>query len=330
MFIDEARISVKGGKGGNGCVSFRREKYKPRGGPDGGDGGSGGNVILKVNQGLRTLMDFRYQRHFSAENGKYGEGNNKHGRQGRDLVLSVPPGTVVKDKKGNILADLVESDAEFVVARGGKGGKGNTRFVTSTQRAPDFAEKGESGEEKWITLELKLLADVAIIGYPNTGKSTLINKISAAKAKVADYPFTTKVPNLGVVSLSSGETFIVADVPGLIENAHKGAGLGLKFLRHIERANLLVHLLDLAVEGRDPIEDYDNINKELAFYKSVLCELPQIVVGNKIDLPQARKKAMDLAKLFEKRHTDFFAISALTGEGVNRLLERIARKLKLR
>lgn len=324
MFIDEARIFVRGGRGGNGCASFRREKYKPLGGPDGGDGGSGGNIILKVNAGLETLMDFRYQRHFSAENGRHGEGNNKHGRRGHDLVLAAPPGTVVKDEKGNILADLVENDQEAVVARGGKGGKGNARFVTSTQRAPDFAEKGEPGEEGWITLELRLLADVAIIGYPNTGKSTLINKISAAKAKVADYPFTTKVPNLGVVSLPSGERFVVADVPGLIENAHKGAGLGLKFLRHIERTNILLHILDLAAEGRDPVRDYDNINSELTFYKSSLKELPQIAVGNKVDLPEAKKKANEVAKIFKKRNIKFFAISALTGDGVNKLVEGIA------
>lgn len=326
MFIDEAKIFVKGGDGGNGCVSFRREKYKPRGGPDGGDGGSGGSVILKVDEGLRTLMDFRYQRHFSAEKGKNGQGANRHGRHGKDLILSVPPGTIVKDESGKIVADLIKEGDEAVVAGGGKGGKGNARFVTSKQKAPRVAEPGERGEEKWLTLELKLLADVAIIGYPNSGKSTLINKISRAKAKVADYPFTTKVPNLGVVTLESGETFTVVDVPGLIEDAHLGVGLGLKFLRHIERARFLIHLLDLGTE-RSPVEDYENINKELVFYRASLAQFPQIVAGNKIDLAGAKGKVEELAKIFKERKIEFFAISALRGTGIDALVKAVARRL---
>lgn len=327
MFIDEAKIHVKGGDGGSGCVSFRREKYRPRGGPDGGDGGSGGDIIIKVDKGLRTLMDFHYQRHFSAEKGKNGQGANRHGRGGKDLVLSVPPGTIVKDEKGKMVADLIKEGDEAVVAQGGKGGKGNARFVTSKQKAPRVAEPGETGEEKWLALELKLLADVAIIGYPNAGKSTLINSISRAKAKVADYPFTTKVPNLGVVTLEDGSGFTVADVPGLIENAHMGAGLGLRFLRHIERARLFIHLLDLGAE-RNPVEDYENINKELVFYQASLGERPQIVVGNKIDLKKAKEKAKELTKIFRERKVEFFAISALKGTGIDALIKTVARRLQ--
>lgn len=342
MFIDEAKIHVKGGDGGSGCVSFRREKYRPRGGPDGGDGGSGGNIIVKVGKGLRTLMDFRYQRHFSAEKGKNGQGANRHGRSGKGLILSVPPGTIVKlldsarsrDEKGKVVADLVKEGDEAVVARGGKGGKGNARFVTSRQKAPRVAEPGETGEEKWLTLELKLLADVAIIGYPNSGKSTLINRVSRAKAKVADYPFTTKVPNLGVVALEDEEPFTVADVPGLIENAHMGAGLGLRFLRHIERARLLVHLVDLGTQ-RSPVEDYENLNKELVFYQAssrlrsrqALGERPQIVAGNKVDLKGAKEKAKELARILERRKVEFFAISALKGTGIDALMKAVVRRL---
>lgn len=328
MFIDQAKVEIKAGSGGNGCVSFRREKYRPKGGPDGGDGGRGGSVILKVDQGLRTLIDFHYQRHYKAENGRPGEGNDRQGRQGKDLILRVPPGTMVKDELGNLICDLVEEGQEVVNARGGIGGRGNARFASVRRKAPAFAEKGEPGEQKRILLELKLLADVGLIGYPNVGKSTLISRISAAKPKIADYPFTTLVPNLGVVSLPDGRNFVVADVPGLIEGAHKGAGLGLDFLRHVDRSAILAHILDLShSEERDPIRDFELISKELRFYDPKLASRPQIIIGNKLDLPGAEEKASKVAKYCQKKNLPFLAISALTGQGIKNLLSVLANKL---
>ncbi len=324
MFIDEAKIFVKGGDGGNGCMSFHREKYRPKGGPDGGDGGSGGNVVLRVNEGLRTLMDFHYRRHFKAKKGKHGQGDNKHGANGDDIVLRVPPGTIVKNLNGEILFDLIEQGQEAVVSYGGMGGKGNMRFATSTRKLPGFAEKGEKGEENWVLLELKLLADVGLIGYPNVGKSTLISRISAAKPKIADYPFTTKVPNLGVVSLLEHKSFVVADIPGLIEGAHEGAGLGHAFLRHIARTATLVHVIDLAqVEGRDFTKDFENINKELYSYDPNLTKRPQVVAGNKIDIVQGKNNLKKAEEYFKKRGYPFFPVSAVTGEGVDKLLWKI-------
>ncbi|HAW60518.1 MAG TPA: GTPase ObgE [Actinobacteria bacterium] len=329
MFIDEARVFVKGGDGGNGCVSFRREKYKPRGGPDGGDGGSGGSVILRVDAGLRTLIDFHYRRHFEAERGEHGRGSDKHGRNGDDFIIRVPPGTVVKDENGKVLFDLVEEGQEATVAEGGRGGRGNARFATSVRRAPGFAEKGEPGEARWINLELKLLADVGLVGYPNVGKSTLISRISAAKPKIAAYPFTTRVPNLGVVGLPDGRSFVVADIPGLIEGAHKGRGLGHAFLRHIDRTAILVHVLDLSgVEGRDPISDFEIVERELRLYASNLAKRPQIVAGNKLDLPSARENLTRLACYFRERDLSFFPISAVTGEGVDDLLYAVVERLE--
>jgi GTP-binding protein len=319
MFIDEAKIHVQGGQGGSGCVSFLREKYRPRGGPDGGNGGKGGDVVLEASKDLRTLMDYRYQRHFKAKRGQHGKGHNQHGRNGQDLILKVPVGTIVKDEEGNIIADLVSPGQRVIVARGGIGGRGNAHFVTATRRAPSFAEKGEPGEKRWLFLELKLLADVGLVGMPNAGKSSLISYISKAKPKVASYPFTTKVPHLGVTRLPDGRSFVVADIPGLIEGAHLGRGLGLNFLRHIERTKVIVHLLDLAT-SRDPVDDFILINTELECYDSRLIEKPQIVAGNKIDLPGAKAKVTKVRKRIAKLGWQFFAISAVTGEGVDSLL----------
>ncbi len=308
-------------------MSFRREKYEPKGGPDGGDGGAGGNVILKVDQGLKTLMDFNYRRHFFAPKGAHGGGGNKHGRNGKNIFLKVPPGTVVKEN-GEILADMLEEGREFVVANGGRGGKGNAKFASSSNRAPKKAQPGELGEEKTIDLELKILADVAIIGLPNAGKSTLINKVTAAKAKVADYAFTTKTPNLGVVFLDDGRYFVVADIPGLVEGAHEGKGMGIRFLRHIERAEFLVHLIDVS-EG-DPdgiIAKYETLNKELASYSDRLARLDQLVVGNKVDLVESSDIIRVLREYFKKAGQEFIPISALTGKGVDRLLLVIADKI---
>ncbi|MCL6473366.1 MAG: GTPase ObgE [Firmicutes bacterium] len=328
MFLDEAKIFVKAGDGGNGIVSFFRAKYIPKGGPDGGDGGRGGSVVLEVDEGLRTLMDFRYQRHFKAERGQHGQGGNKKGKDGEDVILKVPPGTVVKDEKGNLLADLVEPGERAVVARGGLGGRGNARFATPTRRSPSFAEKGEPGEERWIILELKLLADVGLVGFPNAGKSTLISRISSARPKIADYPFTTLAPNLGVVSLSDGRSFVVADIPGLIKGAHIGKGLGHGFLKHIERTGVIVHILDLAgLEGRDPIEDFEAINEELRLYDPELATRPQIVAGNKIDIPEAEQNAVRVSDYMKQKDVPFYPISAAVGMGVDKLLYAIADTL---
>ncbi|HZD60861.1 MAG TPA: GTPase ObgE [Anaerolineae bacterium] len=327
-FVDEAKIFVKGGDGGNGVVSFFRAKYIPKGGPDGGDGGRGGSVILEVDEGLRTLMDFRYQRHFKAKRGQHGQGANKHGANGEDIILKVPLGTLVKDEEGNILADLTEIGERAVIARGGIGGRGNARFATPTRRSPSFAEKGEPGEERWITLELKLLADVGLVGFPNAGKSTLISRISAARPKIAGYPFTTIMPNLGVVSLPDGRSFVVADIPGLIEGAHVGKGLGYDFLKHIERTAVIVHVLDLAgLEGRDPVEDFETINRELRLYNPELAARPQVVAGNKIDIPEAQHNLPRVEEYMTQRDIPFHPISAAVGTGVDRLLYTVADML---
>lgn len=328
MFYDTAKIMVRGGDGGNGCVSFRREKYVPRGGPDGGDGGRGGNVVLVADEGLGTLADFHYRAHFKAERGEHGRGGNMHGAGGEDLVVRVPVGTVVKDaESGQVLADLTVSGQRVVVARGGRGGRGNARFLSNANRAPRLAEKGEPGEERWLLLELKLLADVGLVGYPNAGKSTLLARSTAARPKIADYPFTTLEPNLGVVKL--GDTsFVLADIPGLIEGAHAGAGLGKDFLRHLERTRLLIHLVDTAgTGGRDPVADYHTINAELALYKKELAELPQVVAANKMDLPQAAENLPRLEQAVKKEGRRVFPISAVTGTGVEELMYYVSRML---
>ena len=327
MFFDEAKIYVKGGDGGNGCVSFRREKYVPFGGPNGGDGGKGGDVYLVVNPHLNTLVAFKRQRHFKAQRGGHGRGKNQTGRSGEDLVIEVPPGTVVRDAKtGEFIADLTEPGQKVLVARGGRGGRGNAAFATPTNQAPRIAERGEPGQERWLHLELKLIADVGIVGVPNAGKSTLLAAVSAARPKIADYPFTTLEPNLGVVALDEATSFVMADIPGLIEGASRGAGLGHTFLRHIERTRLIVHLLDGA--SPNPLRDYETINEELALFDEKLAAKPQLVVLNKIDLPQAQAVWPAVKEAIEARGKPILSISALTGQGVREMLGRVAEMLK--
>lgn len=327
MFIDRAKIYVKGGDGGNGIVTFRREKYVPLGGPDGGDGGRGGDVIFIVDTGLRTLLDFRYQQHIRADRGEHGQGSNKHGRGAKDMFVRVPPGTQVRDAETeSLLGDLTEEGQTFVVAKGGRGGRGNAKFSSASEKAPRYAEKGEPGQERLIWLELKLIADVGLVGFPNAGKSTFLSRVTAARPKVADYPFTTLAPNLGVVDLEGVEPFVIADIPGLIGGAHEGVGLGHDFLRHVERTRLLVHLVDAAgVDGRNPLDDYRQINDELRLYDERLAGLTQVVVANKLDLPQAEEGLGQLrAELGEE---NVFPISAVTGSGVKEVLYRVAKLL---
>ena len=315
MFYDYAKIFVKAGKGGDGMVSFRREKYVPAGGPSGGDGGRGGDVVFVADEGLRTLVDFRFKKHFRAEPGKPGQSKNMHGAAGSDSVVRVPVGTVVKKDDGSVTGDLICHKQRLVVAKGGRGGKGNARFVSSVNRAPRIADNGAPGEEGWLELELKLLADVGLIGFPNVGKSSIIAKVSAAKPKIADYPFTTIDPNLGVVRLDDEESFVLADIPGLIEGAGEGAGLGHRFLRHVERTRVLIHVLDISgFENRDPLEDFDLIQKELEIYNPGLSRKPQIVAANKMDLPHAEE---NLARLRDKLGDRYpiLAVSAATGQG---------------
>lgn len=329
MFIDEAKIHVKAGDGGAGCVSFRREAHVPKGGPDGGDGGHGGGVVLQADGSLSTLIEYQYKRHYKAQRGMHGKGAQRDGASGEDMVLRVPKGTVVRDAEtGEVLGDLTRDGQQIVVARGGRGGRGNRHFTTSTRRAPTFAELGEPGEERWIELELKLLADAALVGLPSVGKSSLIARMSAARPKIAEYPFTTLVPNLGVVR--SGErSFVVADVPGLIEGASEGAGLGHAFLRHIERSALILHVVDLSggYEGRDPVEDLAVVDRELAAHASSLAERPQIVIGNKIDLEGAAANSERVASWCESAGRPYFAVSAVTGEGMGPLIRTVAEKV---
>lgn len=327
MFYDTAKIFVKGGDGGNGCVAFRREKYLPRGGPAGGDGGRGGNVILRVDGGLSTLLDFHYRKHYRAGRGRHGEGKEKHGRSGDDLVIRVPAGTVVRDAgSGQVLADLTEDGETIVAARGGRGGRGNARFATAKNKAPSFAEKGEPGEERWLLLELKLLADVGLVGYPNAGKSTIISRVSAAKPKIAGYPFTTLAPNLGMVR-AGDYSYVMADIPGLIEGAHAGAGLGIRFLRHTERTRLLVHVIDISgIEGRDPVQDFYTVKRELSMYDERLARRPQLVAANKIDLPGAGENLARLRREIGGEY-EIFPVSAATGQGLNKLVFRAGELL---
>jgi GTP-binding protein len=327
-FTDVCRINVKGGDGGAGCMSFRREAHVPKGGPDGGDGGHGGNVILEADPQLSSLIDYRFKHHFRAERGTHGKGSRKHGKDGEDLVLKVPVGTVVHELDPETLepafdvADLTHPGQRVIVAPGGIGGKGNIHFVTSVRRAPAFAEKGEPAVEHWIELEMKLMADAALVGMPSVGKSSIIARISAARPKIADYPFTTLVPNLGMVRAKDGSSFVVADVPGLIEGASEGKGLGHQFLRHIERSALILHVVDVTggYEGRDAVEDYKTINEELAAYASELAERPQIVVANKCDMPGTEDAIERLRQAAEKDGRPFFEVSAITGEGLDELV----------
>ncbi|HGD5800638.1 TPA: GTPase ObgE [Streptococcus agalactiae] len=335
MFLDTAKISVKAGRGGDGMVAFRREKYVPNGGPWGGDGGKGGSVIFKVNEGLRTLMDFRYNRNFKAKAGEKGMTKGMHGRGAEDLIVSLPPGTTVRDATtGKVITDLVEHDQEFVVARGGRGGRGNIRFATPRNPAPEIAENGEPGEERELQLELKILADVCLVGFPSVGKSTLLSVVSAAKPKIGAYHFTTIVPNLGMVRTKSGDSFAMADLPGLIEGASQGVGLGTQFLRHIERTRVILHVIDMsASEGRDPYDDYVSINNELETYNLRLMERPQIIVANKMDMPDSEENLAAFKEKLAANYDEFddmpmiFPISSLAHQGLENLMDATAELL---
>jgi len=325
-FIDEAKIFASAGDGGSGCVSFRREKFVPLGGPNGGDGGKGGDLILQVSTQVSTLYDLRLHPHQKAQRGKNGMGKDRHGAGGEDLVIQVPLGTIVKDAEtGEILADMAEADQRLVLLKGGRGGQGNARFATSTNKAPKFAQDGEAGEERTIRLELKLMADVGLLGFPSVGKSSLITRVSSARPKIADYPFTTLKPHLGVVEYKNYRTFVMADIPGIIEGAHDGAGLGHRFLRHVERTRILLHLLDpCRTHDSDPLKDYETLNRELALFNPELAEKPQIIVINKMDLPDVQALLSEVTPYFEKLGLKVFPISAATGEGIPPLLDEIA------
>lgn len=329
MFIDRAKIKVKAGDGGNGVTAFRREKFVPRGGPSGGDGGHGGDVWIESDEGLNTLLHLRYNPEHKAERGKHGEGSNRFGKNGEDTVVKVPVGTQVFDaESGDLKFDFTEAGQRFLAAKGGKGGWGNAHFATPTRRAPKFHYQGRPGEEHELQLELKLIADVGLVGFPNAGKSTLISVISAAKPKIADYPFTTLEPNLGVVDMGDFKTFVVADIPGLIEGASEGAGLGDRFLRHVERTKVILHLVDVSsFSGREPVEDYEIINRELAAYNEDLAERPQIVVATKIDSLDDPDRLESLRKRAKKDRKPFFAISSVTGLGVQELVHEVAKLL---
>jgi len=335
-FIDETKIRVIAGDGGRGCVSFRREKFVPRGGPDGGNGGAGGDVIALADPQLTTLLDLRYHKECKAGRGQHGMGSDCHGRRGEDFVVKVPVGTIIRNgRTGETLGDLNTAGDRIVIAAGGRGGKGNAHFGSSTNRSPRFAQPGEPGEDRELEIELRLLADVGIIGLPNAGKSTLISVISAVRPKIADYPFTTLVPNLGVVSYDEGKSFVVADIPGLIEGAHEGHGLGDKFLRHVTRTSMLIHLLDaVRIDLDNPLDDWLTINRELELFDPELAAKPQIVVANKIDIPEARVNAKAIEEKLPERYRPLHLISAVTGEGVRRLVQKVgmhldqARRLK--
>ena len=327
MFVDEARIWVKAGDGGDGCVSFRREKFVPKGGPDGGDGGRGGNVYFQAVENVDTLMDFAGKHHWRAQNGQPGSGNTRHGADGQDLIIPVPPGTLIYDCDLDLLLkDLSDTGSPVCVCRGGRGGKGNKAFATSTNQTPRYAEPGKKGQERNLRLELKLIADVGLVGMPNAGKSTLISRCSAARPKIADYPFTTTEPVLGIVELSNFRRFVMADIPGLIEGAHSGAGLGFNFLRHIERTRIIVHILDIMpVDGSDPVGNYKTIRNELKQYSKELAQKQEVIVANKIDLDPDGKIIEDLKKRLKKK---IVPISAVTGEGIKQLSELLWQKVK--
>ena len=330
MFIDRAKIRIKAGDGGNGVTAFRREKFVPRGGPSGGDGGVGGSVWIESNEGLNTLLHLRYNPEHKAERGRHGEGSNRSGKDGEDAVVRVPVGTQVYDAESNeLLFDFIRPAQRYLAAKGGKGGWGNAHFATSTRQAPKYHYNGRPGGERELQLELKLIADVALVGYPNAGKSTLISVISAARPKIADYPFTTLEPNLGVVDMGDFNTFVVADIPGLIEGASEGAGLGDRFLRHIERTKLILHLVDVSsFSGRDPVEDHEVINRELANYSKDLAAMPQIVIATKIDSLDEPERLERLREVAERTGCEFFAISSVTRAGVDELVARVSTLLK--
>lgn len=328
MFVDKAKIFVKGGNGGDGLVAFRRELYVPEGGPAGGDGGNGGNVVFRVDEGLRTLMDFRYQKHFKATRGEKGRNKSQHGANAEHMVVRVPPGTIVMDDDtGELIADLTRHGQEVVVAKGGRGGRGNIRFKSSVNTAPAIAENGEEGQERWVTLELKVMADVGLVGFPSVGKSTLLSVVSAAQPKIGAYHFTTITPNLGVVDLDEERSFVMADLPGLIEGAHTGIGLGHEFLRHVERTRIILHVVDMSgMEGRDPFDDWVKINDELQLYNAKLADRPQIVAANKMDMPESEENlAAFRDKVAELRpDIEIMPISSLTKQGIREMLYRVA------
>lgn len=330
MFTDYAKITIKSGNGGNGAATFRREKYVAAGGPDGGDGGKGGSIYFFVDQDMNTLLDFRYKKIFKAENGEDGSGNNCYGKKGEDLYIGVPLGTIIRDvETGKVVADLSKEAQKELVLAGGRGGKGNVHFATSTRQAPRFSQDGEKGQEKELILELKLLADVGLIGFPNVGKSTFLSRVTSAKPKIADYHFTTIIPNLGVVKSVYGDSFVIADIPGIIEGASEGVGLGIQFLRHIERTRLLLHVIDVSgIEGRNPVEDFYTINKELESYSEKLSKRKQIIVANKVDVMQDENLYKELEKLASKQDMEIFKISAATGEGIDALMNRVTEALK--
>lgn len=334
MFIDEAKIRVTGGDGGAGCVAFRREKFVPRGGPSGGDGGRGGSVILESSEHPNTLLQFRYKREFTARRGGHGEGSNRHGADGEDVVISLPVGTIVYDQEtGEKVWDFDAPSQQFVAAKGGRGGRGNARFATPTRQAPRKAEPGGPGESRTLRLELKLIADVGLVGFPNVGKSTLISRLSAARPRIADYPFTTLEPHLGVVALDAERSFVMADIPGLIEGAHQGRGLGTRFLKHIERTRLLLHLIDVAEHaGRDPVEDFDTIVKELGSFSPTVAAKPMLVVASRVDAAGEADRLVALRDFCRSRGMPLYEISCVTGEGLEELkraawaaLEKIPR-----
>ncbi|HKA54631.1 MAG TPA: GTPase ObgE [Candidatus Binatia bacterium] len=328
-FVDEVRIHVQAGDGGRGCVSFLREKYRPRGGPNGGNGGDGGSVILRADPQLSTLSDLVYQHHLRAERGEHGRGKDQHGKNGKDLIVRVPLGTLVRDAdSGVLLADLDTQGLEIVVAKGGKGGKGNAFFASATNQAPRFAQPGLPGEERTLQLELRLLADVGLVGFPNAGKSTLLSSVSAARPRIADFPFTTLTPHLGVVRYGEEGSFVMADIPGLIEGAHQGHGLGIQFLRHLSRTSILLHLLDISDPERDPLHDYDTINRELACFDAALLTRPQLVAVTKLDLPMTRERLPEIKDAFTRRGLVLTAFSAVTGEGLPELLRKIVQTLE--
>jgi GTP-binding protein len=324
-FVDEATIEVRSGAGGDGCMSFRREKHVPRGGPNGGDGGNGGDVYVMGNPQMSTLLDYKYRQHWAAKRGAHGKGKDQHGKNGKDLIIPVPMGTEVMDaENGELIVDVVEPNVRVLLLKGGRGGRGNARFVSPTNRAPREFEKGRPERTAVFRLSLKVIADVGIIGFPNAGKSTLISRISRARPKIADYPFTTLTPTLGIVSLGGGKSFVMADIPGIIEGAHRGVGLGTRFLKHVERTKVLIHLLDLNPQsGRDPARDYEILNSELESFSAALSEKPQVVAANKIDLPGSEKRFNELADELSTLDVDIFPISAINGEGTKRLLNAV-------
>ena len=330
MFTDYTKLIIKAGAGGNGAVTYRREKYVAAGGPDGGDGGKGGDVYFKVDKDKNTLIDFRYNKKYKAENGQHCSGSKCNGKYGQDIYIGVPRGTVIKDAQtGKILADLSEPDQVELILKGGRGGKGNMHFATATRQAPRFAQDGERGEEKEIILELKLLADVGLLGFPNVGKSTFLSTVTDARPKIADYQFTTLEPNLGVVKSKNGEGFVIADIPGIIEGASEGVGLGLQFLRHIERTRLLLHLVDVSgASGRNPVEDFNVINEELKKYSEKLSQRKQIIVASRADIIQDEELYNELEKLSKEKNMELFKISSVTGEGIKELLDYVSKILK--